>query len=65
MSSGLAVFSTQKDDLQVSFVPFFDGDEPFEVFFGLFNAVCGTQTPSECQAMDVCVYGECGHAKGL
>ena len=59
------MFTAVEDDLEVELVPGFAGEELFEVALGLFDVFAGREFPAFCEAVDVGIHRESGHAKGL
>lgn len=54
-----------EDDLEVEFVPRFDGEDAFEVAFGLGDGASVAEAPAFGEAVDVGIDWEAGDAEGL
>src|SRR5690606_7072414 len=52
-STGVAMFATVKDNLQMKVVPIFDREKPFEILFGLGNIFTRSQSPALGKAMNM------------
>lgn len=53
VSARWAEFSTKKNNLKMEFIPFFLGENPFQIAFGLHHALARRETPACCQTVNV------------